>query len=54
MDDEMKSLITNQISDLVPLPKEKKALENKWMYRLKEKHNGSRKYKVRLIVKGFQ
>ena len=27
---------------------------NKWVYRIKNEHNGSKCYKARLVVKGFQ
>ena len=54
MEDEMKSLSSNQTWDLVQLPKGKKALHNKWVYKLKEEHNGSKRYKARLVAKGFQ
>ena len=36
MDEEMDSLVRNQTWDLVKLPIEKRALQNKWVYRLKE------------------
>ena len=32
----------------------KKALHNKWVYRIKNEHDGSKCYKARLVVKGFQ
>ena len=32
----------------------KKALHNKWVYGVKEEYNGSKRHKVRLVVKGFQ
>jgi Reverse transcriptase (RNA-dependent DNA polymerase) len=32
----------------------KKTIQNKWVYRLKQEHDGSKKYKARLVVKGFQ
>ncbi|RVW48803.1 Retrovirus-related Pol polyprotein from transposon TNT 1-94 [Vitis vinifera] len=32
----------------------KKALHNKWAYRIKNEHDGSKRYKARLVVKGFQ
>ncbi|CAM8895692.1 unnamed protein product [Rhodiola kirilowii] len=54
MDDEMKSLLANETWELVELPRGKKALHNKWVYRIKEEANGSKRYKARLVVKGFQ
>ena len=29
-------------------------MHNKWVYRIKNEHDGSNRYKVRLVVKGFQ
>ena len=29
-------------------------MHNKWVYRIKNKHDGSKHYKARLVVKGFQ
>ena len=54
MRDEMDSLISNRTWKLAELPKGKKALQNKWVYRIKEEHDGSKRYKARLVVKGFQ
>ena len=54
MKDEMDSLITNHTWELAKLPAGKKALHNKWVYRIKEESNGSQRFKVRLVVKGFQ
>ena len=54
MKDEMDSLLGNQTWDLVELLKGKKALHNKWVYRLKNEHDGSKQYKTRLVVKGFE
>ncbi|KAE8728454.1 FACT complex subunit SPT16-like [Hibiscus syriacus] len=54
MKDEMDSLMSNQTWELAELPPDKKALHNKWIYRIKEEHNGSKRYKARLVVKGFQ
>ena len=49
----MDSLVRNQTWDLVKLPTEKRALQNKWVYRLKEEDGGIFFYKPRLVVKGF-
>ena len=54
MKDEMDSLMSNQTWELVELPSGKKALHNKWVYKIKEEHNGNKRYKARLVVKGFQ
>ena len=54
MKDEMNSLMTSQTWELTVLPQKKKALHNKWVYRVKEEHDGSKRYKARLVVKGFQ
>ena len=35
------------------MPAVKKALQNKWIYRLKEEERGKKIFKVRLVVKGF-
>ncbi|CAN1807780.1 Retrovirus-related Pol polyprotein from transposon TNT 1-94 [Linum perenne] len=54
MKEEMNSLNSNQTWELAELPAGKKALHNKWVYRVKEEHDGSKRYKARLVVKGFQ
>ena len=51
--DEMDSLLGNQTWELTELPIGKKALHNKWVYRIKNEHDGSKRYKARLVVKGF-
>ena len=50
----MDSLHKNHSWELTPLPKGKKALHNKWVYRIKQEHDGSKRYKARLVVKRFQ
>ena len=35
-------------------PVQKKTLHNKWVYIIEDKHDGSKRYKARLVVKGFQ
>ena len=54
MEDEMKSRHDNHTFDLVMLPKDRKALKNKWVFRVKhEDGNPVPWYKARLVVKGF-
>jgi hypothetical protein len=38
---------------LVQFPACKRALHNKWVYRLKEEDGEKNRYKARLVVKGF-
>ena len=54
MKDEMDSLLGNQIWELTELPIGKKVLHNKWVYRIKNEHDGSKRCKAKLVVKGFQ
>ena len=53
MDEEINSLMENQTWELAKLPKNKKALQNKWVYRLKEEADGKKRFKARFVVKGF-
>ena len=53
MKDEINSLHENHTFDLVKLPKGKKALRNRWVYKLKQDENAKKpKYKARIVVKG--
>ena len=54
MKDEMDSLLGNQTWELTKLPIGKKVLYNKWVYIIKNEHDSSKRYKARLVVKGFQ
>ena len=53
MNEEMESLVRNQTWDLVEFLTTKRALQKKWVYRLKEEEGGKKRYKARLVVKGF-
>jgi hypothetical protein len=53
MEEEMDSLVNNQTWDFVQFPARKRALKNKWVYRLKEEDGGKKWYKARLVAKGF-
>ena len=48
MKNEMDSLLGNQTWELTELPIGKKALHNKWVYRIKNEHDGSKHYKAKL------
>ncbi|WVZ07206.1 hypothetical protein V8G54_020552 [Vigna mungo] len=53
--DEMKSLHDNHTYHLVKLPKGKRALENRWIFKVKQENNStSTRCKARLVVKGFR
>ena len=55
MQDEMDSLHENHTYELMDLPKGKRALRNKWVYKLKPGNGGNPpRYKARIVVKGFQ
>jgi ATP-binding cassette subfamily B (MDR/TAP) protein 1 len=54
MKEEMKLLVSNQTWELAKLLEGKKALQNKWVFRIKKEHDGSKRYKAKLVVKGFQ
>jgi len=43
----------NRTWELTELPISKKALLNKWVYRIKKEPDGNTKYKAQLVVKGF-
>ena len=53
MIEEMDSLLKNQTWDLCKLPAGKRALQNKWVYRLKEEDGGKKRFKAKLVVKRF-
>ncbi|MCO5591877.1 hypothetical protein L7F22_045870 [Adiantum nelumboides] len=55
MKSKMDSLHKNGTWDLVPLPKEKKALPCKWVYKMKVVlRDDNPKYKARLVAKSFK
>ena len=54
MKDEMKALDKNATWDLVELPKDRKTVGCKWVYKLKRVVDDKEdRYKTRLVVKGF-
>ena len=55
MQDEMKFLHDNHIYDLVKLPKGKRALETRWIFKVRQDSNSTLpRYKAKLVVKGFK
>ena len=53
-DSEMHSLRHNETWDLVPLPHGRKAIGNRWVFRVKETKDGRiERFKARLVAKGF-
>ncbi len=54
MDEEMVALDANATWKLVVLPKDKKAIGCKWVYKVKHNADGSvNRYKARLVAKGY-
>lgn len=53
MQGDMVTLHKNHMFDLVKLPNGKRALEDKWVFRLKIDKNSQPRYKARLVVKDF-
>ena len=54
MEREMESLRTHDVWDLVELPRDRKAVGSKWVYKLKMNADGSdERYKARLVAQGF-
>ncbi|MCO5546836.1 hypothetical protein L7F22_000273 [Adiantum nelumboides] len=52
MQEEIKALHANDTWDLVELPKGRKAIPNKWVYKIKTV-DAKPKYKARLVAKGY-
>ena len=52
MQEEIKALHSNNTWDLVELPKGRKAIPNKWVYKIKTVDDKP-KYKARLVAKGY-
>ena len=53
MDDARRSLEKNDTWVLTELPAEKRALLNKWLFRIKTEPDGKRRFKARLVVKAY-
>lgn len=54
MDEEFNSLKKNRTWELVKLPEDRKLVDNRWVFKVKEKPNGEiERFKARLVVRGF-
>ena len=54
MEEEMNSMKSNQVLDLVDLPPSRKTIGNKWVLNIKRKADRTiDKYKARLVAKGY-
>ena len=54
MEKEMESLHCNDVWELVELPKDRKAVGNKWVFKIKTDADGSvERYKARLVAQGY-
>ena len=54
MQKEMESIHSNEVWDLVELPKDRKLVGNKWVFKNKTKADGLiERYKARLVAQGF-
>ena len=52
MQEEINALHANDTWDLVDLPKDRKSIPNKWVFKIKTV-DGKPKYKARLVAKGY-
>lgn len=49
----MDALIENETWELTPLPQGKRAISNRWVFKVKNAdEEDTRKYKARLVIKG--
>lgn len=54
MKEELNSLVKNDTYDLVKLPKDMKAIECRWVFRIKRNKDGSiERFKARLVARGY-
>jgi hypothetical protein len=52
--EEYKSIIKNNVWDIVPRPKDKSVVSSKWIYKIKHAANGSvEKFKERFVARDF-
>ena len=52
--EEYRSIIKNNVWDIVPRPKDKSLVSSKWIYKIKHAADGSvEKFKARFAARGF-
>jgi hypothetical protein len=55
MQQEFDALLSNRTWHLCPRPTSHNIIENKWVYKIKQKPDGSmERFKARLVAKGFE
>ena len=55
IEEELRSLCENETWETTQLPNSRKALQSKWVFKVKRDGNGNvDRYKARLVIKGFQ
>jgi hypothetical protein len=54
MTEEYRSIMKNDVWDIVPRPEGKSVVTSKWIYKIKHATDGSvEKYKARFVARGF-
>ena len=52
--EEYRSILKNNVWDIVPRPKDKSVVSSKWIYKIKHTADGSvEKFKARFVARGF-
>ena len=52
--EEYKSILKNNVWDIVPRPKDKSVVSSKWIYKIKHAADGSvERFKARFVARGF-
>jgi hypothetical protein len=52
--DEFQSLVSNWTWEADKLPASRDPISSKWVFQIKVSTNGSRRYKTRLVIWGFE
>ena len=54
MKSEMRSMYENKVWTLIDLPNDRRAIENKWIFRKTDADSSVTIYKARIVAKGFR